>query len=313
MFKPRPIWILLAPLLACASTGGESESPLEGAQERMQVEGYAQEALREKTTLGMALAQLDRSIQAWNQLFLNGSEATDGRRLRNLQDSITHRTRKLFYEIVDQLETGPPINRRIAATALGFAANEESLSPLLNALSDSDDEVVANALLGLSLLGDPDTPTSSLAGLIQSGTTPTIRSNAALATLEVLRSGASAAESVLPSARSGLHDQDPRVRTQCALILAHRMDVASIGDLSLAMLEDPVPSAAMAATRALAYMGSNDNRQKGRVARIMTAGLSRLEGGRRDSLLNDLRKLAGRNYAKDEDWVTWAHRLPPGE
>jgi len=91
------------------------------------------------------------------------------------------------------------------------------------------------------------------------------------------------------------------------------MDVASIGDLSLAMLEDPVPSAAMAATRALAYMGSNDNRQKGRVARIMTAGLSRLEGGRRDPLLNDLRKLAGRNYAKDEDWVTWAHRLPPGE
>lgn len=313
MFKPSPIWFLLAPLAACASTPGKPKSPLNGAQEQMQVEAYAEEAIREKTTMGVALTQLDRSIQIWNQIFLNGSEATDGRRLRILQDSITHRTRKLFYEIIDQLETGPPHNRRIAAAALGFAGNEECLSPLLNALSDSDEEVVANALLGLSLLGDLDTPTGSLAGLIDSGSTPTIRSNAALATLEVLRSGAPADEGVLPAARSGLQDQDPRVRTQCALILAQRMDLISIGDLSLVMLEDPVPSAAMAATRALAYIGSNDHRQKGRVARILTVGLTRLEGTRRESLLNDLRKLAGRNYAKDEDWVTWAHRLPPGE
>jgi hypothetical protein len=33
----------------------------------------------------------------------------------------------------------------------------------------------------------------------------------------------------------------------------------------------------------------------------------------RTSVLNDLRKLSSRNYAKDEDWVTWAHRLPPGD
>lgn len=308
----RAACILLPALAACASQGSEPESALDDARERMPVEAYSSEALLERTTIGLALADLDKSIQLWNQLFLNGNEATDGRRLKILQESISYRTQKLFYEIVDQLETGPPINRQIAASALGFVRVKESLSPLLNALSDTDDEVVANALLGIALLGDEATPTASLADLLQNGRTPAARNNAALALLEVLRSEAEAEPAVLTAARSGLHDQDPGVRSQSALILAHQLDAAAIEDLTLVLLEDPVPNAKMAAGQAIAYIGSKDQYQFGRVARILTAALSKVDPRTKASILDNLRKLAKKNYSKDEDWIAWAHRQPPG-
>ena len=308
----RATWILVPALAACASQETEPDGALEDARERMQVEAYSQAALREQTTIGLALADLDKSIQLWNKLFLNGNEATDGRRLKILQESISYRTQKLFYEIVDQLETGPPLNRRIAAAALGFVRVEESLSPLLNALSDTDDEVVANALLGIALLGDPATPTGSLADLLQHGRSSTIKNNAALALLEVLRSEAKAEPAVLTAARSGLHDMDPGVRSQSALILAHQLDAAAIEDLTLVMLEDPVPNAKMAAGQAIAYIGSKDQYQYGRVARILTAALSKVDERTKASILGNLRKLAKKNYSKDEDWIAWAHRQPPG-
>ena len=57
-------------------------------------------------------------------------------------------------------------------------------------------------------------------------------------------------------------------------------------------------------------MGDHEKRQMGRVARVLTAALSHVDGRVKQSVLTDLRRLAERNYAKDEDWVTWAHRLP---
>ncbi|MDA1266047.1 MAG: HEAT repeat domain-containing protein [Planctomycetota bacterium] len=303
-------WILTPLLFSCASTEEGPKSALDGAQDRMRVEAYDRAALRENVTTGLYLAQLDRSIQMWNQIFLSGNKATDGRKLKILSESIRHRTGKLFHEVVAELESGPPINRRIAAAALGFVPSENSLSPLLNALTDLDDEVVANALFGLAKLGDPDTPTASLAHLIEFGSTPVIRSNASLATLEVMRMDGDGSDMVRHAARKGLTDQDPGVRTHCALILARVLDFTSIEDLTLQLREDPVPSAAMAAGRAIAYMGSKEDRQMGRVARVLTAALSHVDGRVKQSLLLDLRTFAERNYAKDEDWVTWAHRLP---
>ncbi len=303
-------WIALPLLAACSSQGEKPDSPLNDARERMKIEAYTSKAMQQQTTLGMYLAQLDRSIQLWNQVFLNGDKIADRQRLASLHANIAHRTEKLFFEILTELDSGPPINRRIAAAALGFADDERALSPLLNALGDSDQEVVANALLGLAMLGDLRTPTESLAHCIEYGETSVIRNNAALATLEILRSGGKGGEEVVEAARLGLHDDDPGVRTQSALILAQQLDSVSIPDLSMQMAEDPIPSAAMSAARAVAYIGSREIRHKGRVARAMTAALSKVDGRVRESLLHDLRRLAGRNYAEEEDWVTWAHKLP---
>ncbi len=304
----RSLWCLPLCLAACRTT---SDAP-QPDSELPQPEAFSPDAIREKTTIGVVLAQLDRSIQMWTQIFLNGSENTDGRRMLLLQESIAQRAGKLFYELVNELETGPPINRSIAAAAIGFIPSDKSLSPLLNALSDPDESVVSNALFGLAVLGSDSTPTGSLADLLSHGTTTAIRSNAALALLQVLRSGAEANEGVLQAARGGLRDPDPAVRAQSAMILAHQLDTGVIDELVLAMNEDPVPIAARAAAHALAYMASEDPHQKGRVARALTAALTHADGDMRAFLLGDLRLLAGRNYAKDEDWIQWAHRLPPG-
>lgn len=313
----RPTRVLLpglaSVLAACASTStspSPSEDPLEGAEERMKVESYSSDSVREQTTLGVYLAQLDRSIQLWNELFLSGDATNDLQRMRGLREDIGFRTRKLFFEIVGELESGPVINRRVAAAAVGFADSEESLSPLLNALSDPDEEVVANALLGLAVLGDSSTPLETVAHFVQFGATPTLRGNAALAALEVLRSGGEGGEAVTEAARAGLRDDAPGVRTQCALVLAAQLDLASIDELGLQLTGDQIPGASMAASRALSYIGDRKIRQKGRVARILTAALGEVEGPVRAAVRNDLRKLAGRNYAEDEDWVEWAHRLP---
>jgi HEAT repeat protein len=311
MISTRSTWILLALFPACASTEGTSGDALDGAKERMKITAYNPDAKLENITIGSALAQLDRWIQMWNNLFLSGSAATDAQRLQGLEDAIEHKTAKLYYQILAELESGPPYNRRVAAVAIGFVGSAESLSPLLNALSDPDDQVVANALLGLAVLGDSNTPTESLVHFMQFGATPAIRNNATLTTLEVLRKGGDGGEQVTAAARNALLDDDPGVRTQAALILAHELDVGAIDALALQLFEDPVPSAAMAASRALAYLGSKKVKYKGAVARVLTAALSRVSKPVRGSLLMDLRKLSSLNWAEDEDWVTWAHRLPP--
>lgn len=311
MISKRSTCLLLALLPACASTDERSSSALDGAQERMKISAYNPDALLESLSIGSALAQLDRWIQMWNNMFLSGNVATDGQRLKGLEDAIRHKTSKLYYKILAELESGPPYNRRVAAVAIGFVRSAESLSPLLNALSDPDQQVVSNALLGLAVLGDPNTPTGSLAHFIKFGSTPTIRSNASLATLEILRMNGDGGEEVTEAARSALLDDDPGVRTQAVLILAHELDLESIDAMALQLMEDPVPSAAMAASRALAYIGSKEIEYMGAVARILTAALPRVELPVRGSLLMDLRRLSERNYADDKDWVLWAHRLPP--
>jgi len=278
----------------------------------MRVEAYNQQAIRSRDSIGGYLLQLDRSIQQWNQLFLDGKATNDARKLKGLYQSIGERTRKLFFEIVEQLESGPIQNRRVAAAALGFVGQEDALSPLLNALTDPDETVCANALLSLAVLGDARTPTGSLAHHLRFGASPRLRNNAALALLEVLRVGGDGGDEVVKAAREALVDDDPGVRTHAALILAHQRDVASIESLALQLGGDSTNSAAMAAGRALAYIGSKELPYQGQCARALAASLSRVEPMVKASVLSDLAKLAGKRYAKDEDWVIWAHRLPPG-
>ena len=55
----------------------------------------------------------------------------------------------------------------IAAAALGFTRDPEVLSPLLDALEDPDPRLVGNALLGLTILEDPNTPTERIASILK--------------------------------------------------------------------------------------------------------------------------------------------------
>jgi len=279
-------------------------------REKMPVEVYDSNAMLDRSGIGFYMSALDRSIQQWNQLFLMGSRTRDQRKLKGVAEDIGYRTRKLFPEIVAQLESGPPYNRRVAAAALGFVQQSEALSPLLNALSDRDAEVRANACLGLAVLGDSATPLAGIVHELKFGVAESNRSNAALAILEVLRSGGHGDAEVVQAARFGLHDAAPFVRTQVALILAHEMDVASIEDLRLQLLEDEANSAAMAAARSLAYIGQKNDRVMGQCARALTSALNRVNRQVKAEVLIVLARLAKRRYPDDDDWIEWSHRLP---
>jgi len=306
--KPLLLWLGLV-LGACSAPGSRGEGSREEARERMKVSVYDARAKLTNTTFGAYLVQLDNSIQAWTAMFISGDRVQDAHKLRALAVDIGTRAGKLYEPIVEALETGPPHNRRVCAAALGFVPNGAPLNPLLNALGDEDELVRANALLALAVLGDPTTPLGAILEQMGGGATVAIRSNAALALIEILRAGGKGDEGLVPAARLGLHDEEPLVRTQCALILAHQQDAASIDDLALQLYHDPVNAAAMAAGRALAYLGSRDPHVKGRCARALAASLGVTNATVRSSVLNDLRKLAQANFGSDEDWVTWSQRL----
>lgn len=278
----------------------------------MQVTSYNPKAKLDRTSFGAYLAHLDRSLQTWTNLFLSGDRVRDARTLQGVALDISTRAGKLYSELIETLETGPPQNRRVAAAALGFVQSREALSPmnaLLNALSDPDELVRSNALLGLAVLGDPKTPLGGISQKLQLGTTSAERCNAALALIEILRAGATGDDRLLALARAGLHDEEPLIRTQCALILAQMQDTSAIEDLALILYEDDVNTPAIAAARALAYLGSHDLHVKGRCARALTASLGMVNSTVKAAVTRDLRKLADKNYSEDEDWVTWSHRL----
>ena len=305
-----PLTILLTLAIAASCAAPKESKGLAAERERLKVSVYNPGAIREQSSVGTYIATLDRSIQQWNHNFLTGNKDRDRRTLNRLEDAIRSRSLKMFDMLVEQLESGPPFNRRVAATALGFTNSDRSLSPLLNALSDPDQDVINNALVGLSVLGDPTTPLQGILHQMRFGSSELIRGNASLALLECLQAGSPTIPEVVDAARSGLNDDGPYVRTKSALILAFEQDVESIGNLALQLSDDDLDSAAMAASRAIAYLGKHKIHSQGNCARVLTAALGKVNDAVTGAELRDLQRLSGRNSPTHAEWVQWAHRLP---
>ena len=305
-----PLALLLALSVAASCTAPKESKGLAAERERLKVSVYNPGAIREQSSVGRYITTLDRSIQQWNHSFLTGNQDRDRRTLNRLDDTIRTRSLKLFDMLVEQLESGPPYNRRVAATALGFTRSDRALVPLLNALSDPDQDVINNALVGLAVLSEPTTPLQGILHQMRFGSSEQIRGNAALALDECLQAGSPTIPEVVEAARSGLHDDAAYVRTKSALILAFVRDVESIGDLALQLYDDDLDSAAMAASRAIAYLGKYEIHSRGTCARALTASLGKVNDAVNGAVLRDLQRLSGRNYPTHADWVQWAHRLP---
>lgn len=311
--------LALALLGSCASSG-ENSSPLgDGTGSSVKVAGPTEpepytKLTTEQQSIGFALAELDGSIQKWNSLVLTGNAVQDGQRVQYLEEAIRYRAREAFIGLVEQIETGPVINRQIAATALGFTGSDDALAPLLAALLDSDGQVVANALLGLSILAHPETPVTNIASKLSDRSQPTnVRVNAgrALRAVRVARLEGEPRAAVLGAARSGLGDEEPGVVMNCALLLAELGDTDSIFALS-ERLPHPSPNVARAASRSLAYLGSVEITAKGPAVRALVASIPHVDArGVRPFVYQDLQRLAGKNYGEDvEQWLKYANSLP---
>ncbi|MEM8711058.1 MAG: HEAT repeat domain-containing protein [Planctomycetota bacterium] len=317
-------------LLGCASTGGGSTGSGEDALTAggdaptvkrlggIEPTPYEEDQLRierdRRRTAGLLLAEIDRSLRAWNNIVLDGRVSQDLTRLDLLESTLRHDVRTNHDLLVNQLQTGPPINRQIAAAALGFSNSPESLGPLLGALQDTEEQVVANALLGLSTLHSPKTQTGSIATLFSDTTrSVAIRSNAGR-TLRALPLGSldeAGRTQVIEAARLSLGDEEAAVRVHACLILAQVVDTGAIERMSR-LLTDTSPLVARAASRSIARIGSIDPNLKGSAARALTTYMDKVDRETvRKSLMDDLQRMAQVNYGSDTDaWLKYAHRLP---
>jgi HEAT repeat protein len=259
--------------------------------------------------IGKYLADLDVAMRHWTTLTLTARDDKERVEARVLEQHLQARATRRLSELIEQLQTGPPMNRVRAAAAVGFSRSPEALSPLLGALQDPKPDVVHNALLGLALLEDPDTPLELVCAILAASPDPQTRSNAAYAMRCIVAKGGSA-ECVLPAARQALVDSEPFVRAQAALIAGLAGDGESVQALA-DMVQDESRLVATAAIEALKEIGLRSDRDRGRAARALTAALVRGDKHLRPNVLRALTRLSTTNYGDDQDeWVRWAARLP---
>ena len=315
--------LLLGGSSGCSSTGDKgAKNPTTATQDGSEVEWlgpteavpYDPNTLKDRRQAGLIIAEIDKSLRAWNNIVLDGKASDDLTRLDLLETTMRHQVKKHHALLVDQLQTGPLVNRQVAAAALGFSENSQSLGPLLGALQDSSDDVVANALLGLSTLGSPSTQVGSIASLFSDQTKPVnIRSNAGRTLRSLKLSGLEGEprDQIIDAARLALGDEEASVRVHGSLLLAELVDTEAIQRLSL-LLRDPSPLVARAASRSIARIGSIDSSLKGKAARALTTSIDRVDRkGVRKALLDDLQRMAQVNYGEDTDaWIEYAHKLP---
>ena len=320
LHRPLPgtlfLGLLLGTLASCASTGtqetaGDEVEPLipSATWDRIGEVRVSSDAEDLDPSTGGLLVELDQLITAWNNQLLEASEASDRAKFRVLDAKLKHKATRGTRVLVEVLQTGPTRNRQLAAMALGFSTDEAAEGPLVAALEDPEAEVRANAAYALGILGRGGTPLGGLVALFGDAD-PGCRRNGSWAVKQLQAAGADA-EAAREPARAGLFDEDPAVQTHSVIILARLGDAGSLPDLVL-LLESEHLLLTRAASRALASLGTRDPHLKGRSARALAAALvQNPEGPRRQVLLGDLQRLAGKNYGSEtEPWVEWAGRLP---
>jgi hypothetical protein len=260
-------------------------------------------------SIGFFLARFDRSLRQWSDLVLTASTPREQNELQALEIIMRDRAKKRRDELVTTLETGAPLNRRIAAAALGFSQDPTVLGPLLVVLEERDPELVQKALLGIGVLAHPETPLVELRRLLLDADEEWTRNNAAFALLSLARAGAKSGE-LAEACRAGLADSEPGVRAQCASALGVVADAEAVAPLR-GLLLDEASLAALAASVSLARIGKEHPETKGTVARALATALESVESARRQQILGALRWLSDMDLGESaRPWLEWSAKLP---
>lgn len=297
----------LALLLVLVPAGCQSAEPAEKSYG--EPEPYVPLPDEGPESIGFFLAKFDRSLGQWSDLVLTASNAREQNELQALELSMRERAKKRRDELVTTLETGAPLNRRIAAAALGFSQDPTVLGALLAVLEERDPELVQKALLGIGVLALPETPLAELRRLLLDAEEEWTRNNAAFALLSIARAGAQSGE-LAEACRAGLADSEPGVRAQCASALGVLADAEAVAPLR-GLLLDEASLAALAASVALARIGKEHPETKGAVARALATALDSVESARRPQILGALRWLSDMDLGENSrPWLEWAGKLP---
>lgn len=307
--RPAPALFLAAALAlvpACASSGAKPPTPepaSDAPPERPKIQP--------EDPIGKFLADADNAIYQWCRLALTGRTPAQKNQQRALEGVLVDRASRRCDELIAELSSGPPINRIRAAAMLGFARKPEAQSPLLAALSDPHPDVVHNALLGLAVLGRADTPLDPICHATEFAEDPQTRAQAAFALRSILNNGGSGT-CALGTARRGLADSEPFVRSQCALALGLLGDKESVPALE-AQLQDELPHVQSATVEGLLLMTERNPESKGPVGRalVKTWGAADDKKPIKALTMDALVRIADVNYGTDLVlWIEWSNRLP---
>lgn len=291
----------LLPLTACASTP-EEQDLLPFEVDSMEVEDDAE-------SVGYLMAQLDRGIRAWSKLKQVTRTVEEDRQMRGWEGWVGSQARQHLEEVLEQLESGPPNNRAVAAVALGFTREEPALGPLLAAVEDRDPLVVGNALLGLGILARPETPLDRACHLLRRSPHAEVRRNAAFCLQRVIDAGGRA-ECARSSARDALGDPEAPVRVMATIILSLLDDAESLREIG-DRIYDEQELVGVAAATSVAALGLKHEERSGEAARILVQALETLPRERRWRVRYELARLRGADLGEDPSaWRDWAERLP---
>lgn len=311
--RQLPLLLLAAtPLLltACAGTQEKSKEDAKAAASK-DPEPFAEAAEKNRKIdpIGKYLADLDNTMRAWTRLHMTAATADERKKARLLEMNLSTRAHQRRDEIIEQLQTGPVSNRVIAASALGFTRDVQAQGPLLAALEDSSQDVVANALLGLMLLGRADTPLDRICELARTSSDPGVRTNAMQCLAGLVQNGAESTCAV-GTGRLGLSDTEPPVRAHSALLLGQLEDTESVQVL-IDTVQDSIPLVSSAALRAVVWIGRQQGATRGKVARALLELHEGAKSSQKIQYRRALVELAGVDYGNDtKEWADWASRLP---
>ncbi len=332
--------MLLASSLAACQSSPSSDLPLEGRPlTEAEIEYQRQLELSESVPLGAAdkselLVRVDQNIHHWQRANLD----TVGSRNRELVDNLNEILQRTVYLNFDVLlefvERGDAHQKAIAAAALGFARLREPADPaererflarwpqvysraipaLMNALSDPEEAVVQNALLGLWKLGDPETPLPPILERLEDESVE-IRAMAALALSTILTP--KTGEAAISGLVNALNDPSPKVRVHAVSAVMATRHPNAAGSLAR-LLNDNYLLVQANAARALGDSGDWRNCEF-LLARLATL-LDETPSGkfRRKSeldqrrelvanhLIGALERLSGEQYGDQlEEWHEW--------
>lgn len=300
---PRTLALLALGLLAACSSSSSTPEPYKGPEE------FVEPPSPDDAPMGKFLADFDNSMRYWTNLMLAARSEEQRREARQLEAIMGVQAVRRFDELVVAVETGPARNRQRAAAALGFSRDRAALGPLVGALDDPDADVVHNALLGLTLLGFPETPADSVLVLLAESSDPETRSNAAYALRTFVEAGQDPAP-YLGTIRSALNDPSGGVRVQCALLLGLVADAQSVDALG-DMMYSGEPLVTHAAIESLKLIGTEDDHSKGPVARLLVTRWRKADRNLEPRLRLAMIQLAGVDYGEEPTpWIEWAQRLP---
>ena len=309
--RPAPALLLsvaLALVPACASSG---DTATESKPEPIDGAALDRPKIQPEDPIGKFLADADNAIYQWCKLALTARTAAQKNQQRALEGVLVDRASRRCDELIAELSGGPPINRIRAAAMLGFSRKPEAQSPLLAALSDPYPDVVHNALLGLAVLGRADTPLDPICHAAEFAEDPQTRAQAAFALRSTVNAGGSGSCAV-GTARRGLADSEPFVRSQCALTLGLLGDAESVPAIE-GQLQDERPHVQSAAVEALLLLTERVPSSKGPVGRALVKAWGGADDEKpiKSLAMDALVRIADVNYGPDLVlWVEWANRLP---